>query len=126
YEFADPFVQLSMFAAAAPRLNLGTAICIMPTHHPLALAKTISTLDNFSNGRVIIGMGSGWNDEELGYFGVDFGDRWKFTSESVEAMKRLWRQGEAAYEGEFVRFPEVRLRPRPKQPGGPPVLLGGN
>jgi probable F420-dependent oxidoreductase len=121
---ADPFVLLSFIGAATTTLKLGTGVCIVPERHPLVLAKQVSTLDNFSQGRVLFGMGVGWAREEVELFGVDFGTRWSYTREAVEAMKALWATGTAGYEGKYVSFPELVCDPLPAQAGGPPIIFG--
>lgn len=123
-EMADPFVLLSYIGAVTTKIRLATGICLIPERHPLTLAKTVSTLDNFSNGRVILGVGAGWLPEETELYGVPFGKRWTYMRESVQAMKALWANGSAAYNGAFVRFPEVRCDPLPAQRPHPPVIIG--
>ncbi len=123
-EMADPFVLLSFIGAVTSRIKLATGICLIPERHPLTLAKTVSTLDNFSNGRVLLGIGTGWLPEETELYGVDFAKRWPYTKEAVIAMKRLWEQGTASYEGKYVNFPEVRCDPMPKSRPYPPVIIG--
>lgn len=123
-EMADPFVLLAYIGAVTSRIRLATGICLIPERHPLTLAKAVSTLDNFSNGRVILGVGTGWLPEETELYGVNFAKRWGYTRESVEAMKRLWASGIASYEGKHVSFPEVRCDPLPAQRPHPPVIIG--
>ena len=123
-EMADPFVLLSFIAAVTTKLRLATGICLVPERHPLTLAKTVSTLDNFSNGRLILGIGTGWLKEETELYGTDFGTRWQYTREAVLAMKALWEHGTASYDGKYVRFPEVRCDPLPVQRPHPPVIIG--
>jgi probable F420-dependent oxidoreductase len=124
-QMADPFVSLAFIGAATTTLKLATGVCIVPERHPLILAKAVSTLDNFSGGRVIFGIGNGWMREEIELFGTSFDTRGRSSVEAVEAMKALWRDGSAAYEGEYVKFPEVICDPRPVQQPHPPVVLGG-
>ena len=125
-EIADPFVTLSFIAAATTHLKVGTGVCIIPERHPLVLAKMIGTLDNFSNGRLLLGAGLGWMREEIELFGVDFAKRWSFTRETIEALRALWAgNGTASYEGTYVNFPELIVDPVPAQKLGPPVILGG-
>jgi probable F420-dependent oxidoreductase len=123
-QMADPFVTLGFAAAATTTLRLGTCVCLVPEHHPLRLAKQVSTLDNFSGGRFHFGVGAGWLRNEVEAFGTDFSTRWRYTRESIEAMKALWRDGAAGYDGELVRFEPVIVDPRPAQRPHPPVLLG--
>jgi probable F420-dependent oxidoreductase len=89
-------------------------------------AKVVASLDLYSRGRVILGVGAGWLREETEVMGTSFRLRWKRLRETVEAMRVLWTETEASYEGETVRFPAVRCEPKPVQKGGPPVLLGAH
>jgi probable F420-dependent oxidoreductase len=123
-QMADPFVTLGFAAAATKVLRLGTCVCLVPEHHPLRLAKQVSTLDNFSGGRFLFGVGAGWLRNEVEAFGTDFSTRWRYTRETVDAMKVLWRDGSAGYDGEIVHFEPVIVDPRPAQRPHPPVLLG--
>ena len=120
----DPFVALSVAAAVTRRVKLGTGICLLPEREPILTAKVIATLDVVSGGRVVLGVGAGWLREETEVMGTQFVKRWKRLRETTEAMRVLWTQKEAAYEGELVRFPAVRCDPKPVQKPGPPVLLG--
>ena len=123
-EMADPFVLLSFIAAVTSKVRLGTGVTLLPERHPLTLANTVGTLDNFSNGRVTLGVGAGWLREEIELYGTDFADRWGYANESVLAMKKLWEHGSASFEGKRIRFGEVRCDPIPKQHPHPPVLIG--
>lgn len=124
--WADPFIALTVAACATRRIKLGTGICLLPEREPLITAKAAATLDLFSGGRLILGVGAGWLREETEVMGADFGRRWKRTREIVEAMRILWRQKEGAYQGDIVRFPSVRCEPKPVQTPCPPVLLGAH
>ena len=121
---SDQFVCLGMAAAATSRLKLGTGITLVPEHNPIVAAKQIATLDYFSGGRLIYGIGAGWLREESELLGVDFPHRWTQTAEYIAAMRELWSKPEASFEGRYVKFPAVRSYPKPIQKGGPPVLLG--
>ena len=122
----DPFVALAAAASATRTLKIGTAICLVTEHNPITLAKTVATLDQISNGRVVLGIGAGWNAEEMADHGVNFKDRWKVTRERVLAMRQLWTEDEAEYHGDFVDFEPTWCWPKPVQAGGPPVLLGAS
>jgi probable F420-dependent oxidoreductase len=122
----DPFVALTVAACATTRLRLVTGICLLPEREPLVTAKIVASLDQCSGGRVVLGVGAGWLREETEIMGARFGTRWRLLRETVEAMRVLWTEAEARYEGELVRFKAVRCEPKPVQPGGPPVLLGGH
>ena len=125
YHMADPFVSLMAAAGATKTIKLGTGISLVPQHHPIALAKTVATLDYLSGGRVLFGVGGGWNREECENHGVPFAKRWKYLRESVEAMKQLWTEEQASYSGEMVNFENVFSYPKPVQAGGPRVIYGG-
>ncbi len=119
----DPFVALSIAAAVTKRVKLGTGICLLPEREPIITAKTIATLDVISGGRVILGVGAGWLREETEALGTNFLTRWKRLRETVEALRVLWTQPEASYQGELVKFPAVRCDPKPIQKRIP-ILLG--
>ena len=122
----DLFVSLTAAAAVTTRLKLASGICLITENHPVRLAKAIATLDHFSQGRVILGVGAGWNAEEMANHGVPFKHRWKILSERIQAMKRIWAEEEAEYHGEYVDFDPVWSYPKPHQKGGPKVLIGAN
>jgi probable F420-dependent oxidoreductase len=122
---ADPFVALARASGATQTIKLGTGICLVPERNPLLLAKEIATLDHFSGGRFIFGIGAGWLEEESEIMGCDFPHRWTQTREAVLAMKELWTKDEAEYHGTYFDFPPVRSFPKPAQKPHPPVLLGG-
>ena len=124
--WADPFIALAVAAGVTTKVKLGTGICLLPERDPLITAKVAASLDLFSKGRLVLGVGAGWLREETEAMGANFGSRWKRTRETVEAMRLLWTRGEAAYEGDLVRFPSVRCEPRPVQKPHPPVLLGAH
>jgi len=123
--FIDPFVALARASGVTSRIKLGTGIVLVPERHPLLLAKEVSTLDLFSGGRFLFGIGAGWLREETEIMGGDFDHRWTQTRESVLAMKELWTKTEAEFQGQYYKFPLVRSYPKPAQKPHPPVLLGG-
>jgi probable F420-dependent oxidoreductase len=125
-DMADPFVALARASAVTATLKLGTGICLVPERNPLLLAKEIATLDRFSNGRFLFGIGAGWLQEETEIMGGDFAHRWGQTREAILVMKELWTKEEAEYHGTFYDFPPVRSFPKPSQQPHPPVLLGGS
>ena len=124
-DIADPFVALGRASAVTTGLKLGTAIVLVPERNPLVLAKEVATLDMYSGGRFIMGIGAGWLREESEIMGVDFDHRWTQTKEAVLAMKELWTKTESEYHGKYYDFPPVYSFPRPVQRPHPPVLLGG-
>jgi len=121
----DPFVALSRASAVTSTIKLGTGICLVPERNPLLLAKEIATLDLYSEGRFIFGIGAGWLKEETEVMGGDFPHRWTQTKDSILAMKELWTKDEAEYHGTHYDFPPVRSFPKPVQKPHPPVFLGG-
>ncbi len=120
----DPFVAMALAAGATTKLKLATGVMLVPERNPIVAAKEIATLDYFSDGRVMLGIGAGWLKEESEILGVDFPHRWSQTREYVAAMRELWTQPEAAFSGKYVDFPPLRMYPKPAQPGGPPILIG--
>jgi probable F420-dependent oxidoreductase len=120
----DPWVALGTAAAVTATIRLGTAVALPLQHDPIALAKTIASLDHLSGGRVTLGVGFGWNTDELADHGVSPGRRRDALREYLEAMQALWSQQEASYAGEFVSFAASWAWPKPVQQPRMPVLLG--
>ena len=121
---SDPFTSLGAAAAVTERIKLGTCICLINQHHPINLAKHVSTLDRLSKGRVIFGIGAGWNVGEMNHHGVQFDTRWRELRERVQAVKTIWLNERAEFAGEFVRFEKMWQFPKPVQQPHPPVVLG--
>jgi probable F420-dependent oxidoreductase len=119
----DPWVSLATAAAVTSRVRLATAVALPVEHDPISLAKTIATLDHLSGGRVSVGVGFGWNTDELSDHRVPPGRRRTMLREYVEAMRELWTREEAAYDGEFVSFGPSWAWPKPAQ-AHVPVLVG--
>jgi probable F420-dependent oxidoreductase len=124
-ELADPFIALMAAAQTTKKIRIGTAISLLPQHHAITIAKTTATLDLYSNGRLILGVGAGWFAEEAELFGVQFKHRWKYVREGVEAIRNLWSKEETSYSGEFVNFPAVKIGPKPVQKSIP-IFLGAH
>ena len=124
--FIDPFVALARASGVTQRIKLGTGIVLVPERHPLLLAKEISTLDLFSGGRFLFGIGAGWLREETRIMGGDFDHRWTQARESILAMKELWTKPAAEFHGKYYDFPLVKSFPKPAQKPHPPVILGGH
>jgi len=123
-QIIDPFVGLARASAVTQTIKLGTGICLVPERNPLLLAQEIATLDHFSGGRFIFGIGAGWVKEETEIMGGDFAHRWTQTQEAIMAMKALWTKEEAEYHGRYYAFPPVRSFPKPAQKPHPPIFLG--
>ena len=124
YHMMNPWVSLGAAAAVTKKLKLGTGIALVIQHDPIILAKEIASLDVISDGRVLFGIGGGWNAEEMEQHGIPFNRRWKVLREKIEAIKALWSEEKASYDGEFVRFEETWMYPKPVQKPNPPIILG--
>lgn len=118
----DPWTSLAAAAAVTERIELATAVALPVQSDPITLAKTIATVDHLAGGRVTVGVGFGWNLDELADHGVPAGRRRTMLREYLEAMRALWRDEQAQYEGEFVSFGPSWAWPKP--PGALPVLVG--
>jgi probable F420-dependent oxidoreductase len=121
----DPFVALSLAAAVTGRIKLGTGICLVIERDTITLAKEVASLDWVSRGRVLFGIGGGWNAEEMADHGTDFDSRWKRLREQVAALKAIWTQEEPEYHGKFVDFDRIWSFPKPVQKPYPPIIMGG-
>jgi probable F420-dependent oxidoreductase len=121
----DPFIALTAAAAATERLRVATGICLVIQRDPLITAKEVASLDVISGGRVIFGVGAGWNREEMANHGTDPRTRMALMRERVEAMKAIWTQDAASYHGEHVSFDAILSTPKPVQKPHPPILVGG-
>lgn len=121
----DPFVALSFAAAATTTLKVATGICLLIQRDPIHTAKEVASLDRLSGGRFLFGIGGGWNREEMADHGTNPKTRMRRLGEQVKAMKALWTQEEASYDGEFVRFETSWAWPKPVSSPHPPVIVGG-
>jgi probable F420-dependent oxidoreductase len=121
----DPYVALAAAAAVTGEIRLGTGVALVAQHDPIALAKEIATLDVLSGGRFVLGIGYGWNHEEMENHGIDVKRRRSRVRETMLAMQALWANEVAEFHGEFVRFEPSWQWPKPLQQPRPPVLLGG-
>jgi probable F420-dependent oxidoreductase len=122
----DPFIALGAVAAVTATIKLGTGICLVIEHDPIVLAKEVASLDYLSGGRVLFGIGGGWNYEEMENHGTKPARRWKILRERILAMKQIWTQDEAEYHGEFVDFDPIWSWPKPVQQPHPPIIVGGS
>ena len=124
YQLHDPFITMATAAAVTERIFLGTAVCLITEHEPIALAKTIASLDVLSGGRFLFGVGAGWFREEMEPLGTAYEDRWAVTEERIRGMRALWTDAEAEFHGQHLDFPPLVLRPKPTTQPHPPVYLG--
>lgn len=128
-EYLHVYSQLITLAAIAGRtsqLKLVTGVCLVTEHDPIILAKDIATLDQLSNGRVILGVGAGWNREEMRNHGTDPATRWAVLRERVRFMQAIWTEEEASFAGDHVRVDALWSWPKPVQRPHPPILIGGH
>jgi probable F420-dependent oxidoreductase len=121
----DPFVGLMAAAAATTRLRVGTGICLVIERDTITTAKSVASLDLLSNGRFELGIGGGWNAEEMEHHGTVFKTRFKKMVEQIRALKEIWTREEPSFRGEFVKFEPIWAYPKPVQKPHPPILLGG-
>lgn len=121
----DTFVALAAAAAVTERLKLATGITLVAQRDPIWLAKEVASLDVISNGRVLLGVGYGWNREEMAHHGVEYGERRQLLAEKVTLMKALWTQDEASFEGEMLTLKPSWAWPKPVQKPHPPIVMGG-
>jgi probable F420-dependent oxidoreductase len=120
----DPCVALGAVAAVTTTLQLGFGVCLVIQRDPIVLAKEVASIDHLSGGRVLFGVGGGWNLEEMANHGTDPKRRWALLRERVLAMKEIWSKDEAEFHGEFVDFDPIWSWPKPMRM--PPVLVGGD
>lgn len=121
----DPLIWLSCMASVTATIKLATGVLILPQHNPVLAAKQVATLDFMSNGRVLLGVGVGWLEEEFLAVGVPFADRAARTDEYIAAMRELWRAEEPSFQGEFISFHGAYCRPQPVK-GAVPIIIGGH
>jgi probable F420-dependent oxidoreductase len=125
----DPLELLAFVAARTERLGLATGVLVLPNHHPVVLAKRLATLDRLSGGRLRICLGVGWMREEIEACGGDFDHRGALADEAIAAMRALWRDASAAgasFDGTRYSFARAHSWPKPVQPGGVPLFIGGH
>lgn len=120
----DQFTTIAAAAAVTRRIKFGTNVCIVPQHDPITLAKTIATVDQISKGRLIFGFGTGWIEDEAPVFGYPFDKRLGMTLDYMRAMRALWTEEPASYEGEYVSFPPLHCNPKCYTKPHVPLLVG--
>jgi probable F420-dependent oxidoreductase len=117
----DPFIAMAAAAVVTKTIKLGTGVCLVVQRDPIHTAKEVATVDRLSNGRLLFGVGGGWNAEEMADHGTAFGTRFKLMRERIEAMKQIWAQSKPKYAGEMVKFDEMMQWPKPVQKPHPPA-----
>jgi len=126
FHTVDLFVSMTAAAVATTKIKLASGICLVIEHDPILLAKEVASVDLISKGRVIFGIGGGWNAEEMENHGTVFKSRWKLLRERIESMKQIWANDNASYQGEMVKFDPIWSWPKPVQQPHPPILLGSH
>ncbi len=117
--------MLAAMAATTERIELGTGIVLTPFHDPIRLAEDAAVVDQLSNGRLLLGLGIGWREEEFRMFDVPMSERLQRTVETVEVLRRAWSGRRFSFQGRAFRYDRVRVTPPPARRGGPPIYLGG-
>jgi len=123
--FYDPFITLSYVAANTSNTSLGISVIILPYRNPVVLAKMISTLDELSGGRIILGIGAGWLEKEFQALGISFNKRGEMTDEYLKVLKTLWTQDNPSFKGKHFNFSDIKFLPKPIQKPYPPIWVGG-
>ena len=121
----DPFVALAVAAGATKRIGVGTGICLVTQRDTIQTAKAVATLDLVSNGRVLFGVGGGWNKPEMENHGTEYRTRFRKLEEQLEAMKVIWADEEPEFQGKHVQFAKMWCWPKPVAKPHPPILIGG-
>jgi len=121
----DPFVALSYVAANTSRIRLGVSVLIVPYRNPIATAKALATIDRMSGGRLICGVGVGWNEAEFAALGVPFRERGARTDEYLRVWQACWGADKGSFAGKFVQFADMYVSPKPLQQPHPPFWCGG-
>ena len=122
----DPLVVLSLAAGLSQRVLLGISVLVVPYRHAVLTARMIASLDDLSGGRVVLGVGPGWNAAEAAMLGVPFEERGPLTDEYLRAMRELWTNPDPSFAGKYVQFGDVEFRPPPAQKPHPPIWVGGH
>jgi probable F420-dependent oxidoreductase len=121
----DLTVAMMVVAMSTQRVGLGTSVVVIAQRNPVAFAKQLASLDVVAGGRLSLGVGVGWCEEEFEALGAPFRRRGARTDEYLKAMQTLWTEPRPSFDGEFVRFAALHCNPKPVQPGGPPIWIGG-
>ena len=121
----EPLVTIGSLMHVVPDMQLGVAVLVLPQRNAAVVAKQAATLSLLSDGRFILGVGAGWNENEFKLLNADFARRGRRMDESIEVMKLLWREDGATFKGQFYNFEDVTMTPKP-QAGQVPLWIGGN
>ena len=124
--YQDALITLTWLASQTTKIQIGTSVLVMPYLHPMSLAKQLATLDQLSNGRLVVGLGAGSLPEENEALGVPYKSRGRYCNEFLEVLKKLWTEEEASFNGEFFSFDNISAYPKPQQQPHPLIVIGGN
>lgn len=122
----DPLTTLGYLAAVTSRIRLGTSVLIVPYRNPIATAKMIATLDQLSDGRIIVALGAGWSEAEFDALGVPYAERGPRTDEYIDVWRACWAPDPVSFQGEFVNFEQMHCSPKPVQAPHPELWVGGS
>jgi probable F420-dependent oxidoreductase len=126
-DYYEPISLIGYLAGRTRRIRLGTSVLIAAYRNPVVTARQLACLDQLSGGRIVIGLGAGWMEEEFAALGAPpFDERGAVTDEVIEVFRTVWREQPASFEGRFYRFPPLGAMPKPAQPGGIPIVVGGD
>ena len=126
YDVMDRFIALASAASVTKKIKLATGICLVVQRDPIQVAKEVATLDQISKGRFLLGVGGGWNAEEMANHGtIDFKNRFKLMDERLQAMRTIWMEAKPEFNGEYVKFGPMMTWPKPVQKPYPPIIVGG-
>ena len=123
-EFLEPFTTLTYLSAVTSEISLGTSVVILPYRNPVVLAKTVSSLDELSGGRVILGVGAGWLEHEFTALGVPYRERGAITDEYIQVLRTLWSEDKPEFSGSYIQFSDIKFLPKPVQ-NPLPIWVGG-
>jgi probable F420-dependent oxidoreductase len=124
-DFLEPLTALALIAGVTERVKLGISILVLPHRHPVLAAKTLATLDHLSGGRIILGVGIGWMEEEITILGAPFSKRGAWSDEAIRIMRACWSQERASFKGRFFSFDEIGCFPQPARKAIP-IWIGGH
>lgn len=125
WPIVDPFTAFAFLAAVTSTIKMGTAVYILPLRHPIVTARTVTGLDRLSRGRVILGVGAGWLEEEFQIAGQEFKSRGAPTDEIIAILKKVWTDPEPEFHGKHYNFGPIKFEPKPVASPHPPIIVGG-
>lgn len=125
--YYEPIGLLGFLAGCTERIRLGTSVLVLPYRHPVLAAKQLASIDSLSGGRLFLGVGVGWMEEEFRILGSPpFAERGVISDEYIQVFRTIWRDELPRFDGRYSHFPPLGANPRPAQPDGIPILVGGN